>query len=202
MIQRDQPDNLVVALCQCGCGLPAPIAARTYAKWGHVKGEPMRFARGHASRMGPSAKERFWANVVHEGDCWVWRGGRDADGYGYLKVSGKQVRAHRFAYEMYRGAAPGPMFVCHTCDNPPCVNPSHLFLGTAIDNARDAAGKGRMARLIGEANPRSLPRSVVVAVAAAPGSQREVARRLGVAQATVSRIRAGKHSFTRSAACL
>ena len=81
--------------------------------------------------------------------CWVWKLSKDHVGYGRLKVSlGSRDRfvftsAHRYAYQIWNGEIPGGMCVLHRCDNPPCCNPEHLFLGTHSDNMRDMHTKGR-----------------------------------------------------------
>lgn len=91
-----------------------------------------------------------WENKTSEPDengCINWLGALDKDGYGRIKPkNGKRMRTHRFAYQKHFGMIPEKMFVCHHCDNPSCVTPEHLWLGTAKDNALDRAKKGRGAR--------------------------------------------------------
>lgn len=96
--------------------------------------------------LTPEAIARFWA-AVPDGDneCWEWMKGRDLNGYGRMKVGSRTVKTHRVSWALHFGIIPPGMFVLHRCDNPPCCNPQHLFLGSTADNARDASSKGRLA---------------------------------------------------------
>ena len=95
--------------------------------------------------------QRFWRQVARgePGDCWRWLGGT-RKGYGRFKLKGRMVTAHRHAYELEVGPIPDGLFVLHECDNPSCVNPRHLFLGTQLDNIRDRDKKGRHVACHGE----------------------------------------------------
>jgi hypothetical protein len=85
-----------------------------------------------------------------ENGCWVWSANKDRDGYGVLTHHRKkQLRAHRASYEFYKGAIPDGAFVCHSCDNPSCINPDHLFIGSPKDNTQDMIRKGRKGTLLG-----------------------------------------------------
>jgi hypothetical protein len=87
---------------------------------------------------------RFWRHVTKTDGCWLWTGARRPTGYGAFNgPGGITVRAHRYAYELAYGAIADDAIVCHTCDNPPCVRPDHLFLGTVQDNVADRQAKGR-----------------------------------------------------------
>lgn len=107
-------------------------------------------ARDMRRKRGPKPRpvaERFWRHVDKLGPngCWVWTGYRDAKGYGSFNSGSRGELAHRFSYRLANGALSSELpNVLHRCDNPPCVNPAHLFAGTQLDNIRDAVQKGRL----------------------------------------------------------
>lgn len=106
-----------------------------------------------------SLENRFFRNLkMGEPDqCWEWHGCRDAKGYGRFSVNGKNQLAHRLAWKFLIGPIKSGLFACHHCDNPPCCNPNHIFLGSNRDNMIDAARKGKLghSRQCGEARPLS-----------------------------------------------
>lgn len=156
----------------------------------------------YPNRLRP-LEERFWAKVQKSEACWVWRGTIDArtGGYGRFRPDGhgRQVRAHRVSWELANGPIPEGMHVLHRCDNPPCVRPDHLFLGTNRDNIADRVAKGRGRGFTFRPDARSKPRGSqngmakllesdiphIRAAAAAGESQRAIARRYGVDPGTV-----------------
>lgn len=98
--------------------------------------------------------QRFWkyANKKSNNDCWDWTGACNSGRYGMIRINRKNIGAHRFSWELHFDKIPNGLLVCHHCDNPTCVNPFHLFLGTTIDNTKDMFDKGRANKSKGEDN--------------------------------------------------
>lgn len=135
--------------------------------------------------------QRFWAHVEKTATCWLWTGSVDKDGYGKY---GKLEKAHRLSWLLHYGLLPDNLLVCHHCDNPPCVRPEHLFLGTNSDNQQDAIRKGRKYMPQGEeCSWTRVPEEDIEAVFRLVGtlSQRLIAQRLGLSQGYVSELLAG-----------
>jgi hypothetical protein len=114
--------------------------------------------------VGPKPRDwrdRFWEKVDKRDaeSCWNWIAGTDLDGYGLLKMGSRKTKrysgkASRLSYALAYGPIPDGKNVCHRCDNPKCVNPAHLFLGSTLDNIRDMDAKGRRRPVKGEAHGR------------------------------------------------
>ena len=96
--------------------------------------------------------KRFWEKVDKTDVCWLWMASKDRDGYGYFNVGGAIRKAHRVSYELAHGSIPEGAHVCHTCDNPSCVRPDHLWLGDNRLNTLDRDRKGRQRPPYGERN--------------------------------------------------
>jgi hypothetical protein len=160
---------------------------------------------------GDRKETRFWERVrrvtgarkLAFPGCWEWQGSRFENGYGRIHVRGKRIGTHRYAWECQRGAIPAGMLVLHRCDNPRCVNPDHLFLGTHADNMQDMVRKGRNAGgggLAGEANScarltddqvREI-RQHYVNAKRRYGLGTQLARRYGVSPALISSVVRGR----------
>ena len=179
-------------ICTCRrCGVE--FAEKPYGKNMYCSHK----CRGEGRRVDPVAS--FWAKVAKpEGDgCWLWTGGLISTGYGLLSVRGKLTLAHRYSYTLHNEPITNGLHVLHRCDNPRCVNPGHLFLGTNDDNIRDRIAKGRGR---GHARPKSrgenhcnakLTDDAVREMRAMAGRgvpHNEIARQFGVSHATANKI--------------
>lgn len=126
-------------------------------------------------------------------DCWEWTMSKGKkERYGRVWFEGRKHKAHRIAYQLYIGEIPEGMCVCHHCDNPSCVNPKHLFLGTRKDNMKDCANKGRIRCPRGEHHPRAkLTAADVVEIRTSTVSSRTLAPEYGITSAAIRNIRRG-----------
>lgn len=154
---------------------------------------------GIAARSTPEAlTQRFWQHVVKSDGCWEWTGHRvgqvGRNNYGEMALPGQRhngIRAHRFSWELHYGPIPDGLWVLHRCDNPPCVRPDHLFLGTRADNLADMVAKGRAT--VGERSALAkLTRDQVIDIrqryAAGIVMQQQLAAEYGVHAGTISGI--------------
>ena len=152
-----------------------------------------RSSRGSSSknkgRTFATLEERFWSKVTkgRPNACWEWQGARQVQGYGYLHAGAASSRrweiAHRVAWTIHFGEVPEGLVVCHHCDNPPCCNPAHLFLGTRADNNRDRRDKGRSHSKLNEVGVREIMRRLE-----AGERQASIAKLFNVTHQTISDI--------------
>lgn len=144
---------------------------------------------------------RFWERVEKTAACWLWTGYINRAGYGTIGAGGRNatpLKAHRVSWEIHNGPIPGDLCVLHRCDNPRCVRPAHLFLGTRADNAADRGAKGRTGHgvSLGTANGGAVLTNRIVReirrLATAGATNRDIAARFGVAPSLVSMVKTGK----------
>ena len=128
-----------------------------------------------------------------DGGCWEWVGAKWNRQYGTFRLQAKTYIAHRVAYFLATGKQPGQLCVCHICDNPGCVNPSHLFLGTVADNMADRDHKGRQNHPSGEQHCRAkLTEKQVLRIRASDKTLQAIADKYGVTRQTISHIKTRK----------
>lgn len=139
---------------------------------------------------------RFMGKVAVTATCWEWTAAKTKDGYGEIGFRGKTARAHRVAFLLFVGEIPPGLSVLHTCDNPGCVNPAHLYAGTQAMNVRDRIERGRSRHPFGENHGRAkLTEKDVAEIRAALASgcvQRRLSERFGVTPTTILKIKKGE----------
>jgi hypothetical protein len=169
--------------CECGCGRKTNVATRSATRNGYVRGQPMRYVRGHRrSRLKVSLDERIAKCTITEDrsfatECVIWVGRLNDNGYGVTQCEGKIVYAHRANYERAHGPIPEGMQIDHLCRNPACVNPEHLEVVTPAENVRRST---RAKLTMAEAERiRELAGTI---------SQKELAKRFSIDDSVISRI--------------
>jgi len=131
---------------------------------------------------------RFFNSVDKTDTCWLWTSAIDGTGRGTIKYNGKSTGAHRVSWILHNGEIPLGLSVCHECDNPVCVNPKHLFLGTHKDNMQDMTSKNRQAKGVKQGSSKLSPEDVI-SIRKDVRTQVEIASSYGIAQVQVSRIK-------------
>jgi hypothetical protein len=127
--------------------------------------------------------DRFWSKVNKANGCWTWNAGLNRDGYGSIKIKGKFWLAHRYAMVLAGHIIEGKV-VCHKCDNPSCVNPDHLFVGTQADNVKDMIAKNRYVK------PQSkLSAADIIAIQESTDSYKEIGKRFNISAPYVCNIK-------------
>ena len=181
-----------------GCDAPARTRGWCDTHWHRVKTygsddpQPGGDFRRVPSWWGDDERLRHHGWRVTAGGCWEFAGNRDRRGYGRLSGGGRRMTfAHRMAYRAWSGPLPDDALVCHECDNPPCINPAHLYLGTQGDNMGDAYRRGRTARgerQGGHVLTEEEVLRILVRYRGGGVTQRALAAEYGVTQAAVNKI--------------
>lgn len=173
--------------CRCDCG-GEHIVSTQHLKTGQVKkckACPLKTDK----ELLEEAIERFNQNIEKKGSCWIWKG-IIVKSYGMMFYK-KPIKSHRFSYMLFNGQLDPNKFICHTCDNPLCVNPDHLFQGSSKENTQDASKKGRL--LSGEKSHYSkLTEEEVIDILTSKEKGVTLASRYGVDKNTISNIRRRK----------
>lgn len=152
----------------------------------------------HAASYGPrkGLADQLWSKVEKTDTCWIFRRSLNHAGYGQIhsSIRKRPLLAHRVAYELTHGPIPDGLFVCHKCDNPPCCNPDHLFLGTPADNREDQRQKDRIPYGVQHQNAVLSDDDVItiLELGARRVPQQEIAHQFGVTQSLVSRLLSGQ----------
>lgn len=144
--------KLTMPICRkCKRSLPREAFDPAYDKMGNPRGLQLRCRE---CQRKPTLLQKLMARIeIRRDGCWIWTGVVANTGYGHWHVDGRIHGVHRLMYELHHGPIPDGLLVCHRCDVRACCNPAHLFLGTARDNARDCADKGRTVKRPGELHP-------------------------------------------------
>lgn len=158
-------------------------------------GRGLNNGRGFCKEKWKPLRQRFEDRLNKGVSCWEWLGSKNKNGYGTMKIDSKMYFSHRLSYEIYNNTKiPDGMLVCHKCDNPSCVNPEHLFIGTHKDNFDDMCNKGRQKIIApppkrGEDSPNSkINEETVRSIRGYEGTFADNARKHGISKSQIVRI--------------
>lgn len=152
-------------------------------------------------RTAQEPEQRFWRFVKKTDNCWIWTGHKDRAGYGTFGVpKGRMLRAHRYSWKIAHGEIPdSQILVMHKCDNPSCVNPEHLFLGSQKDNSADKVSKNRQAKgshqglsKVTEDQVHTIRDRYIHGQRGGLNTTRRLSKEFGISLATVKQIVSGK----------
>lgn len=153
-----------------------------------------QFYKDKEKKYNYAVGDKFWVNVIKTDSCWLWNGVKDDSGYGLLCIDSNRSRAHRYSYTIHNGLIPKGLLVRHSCDNPSCVNPDHLSLGTHKDNKMDSILKLRHAHH--ESNGRAVITTEIALkvkdMITNGSSPLKISEKLGISKYIVIDIKRGK----------
>ena len=195
--------NIPYGLCHCGCGQMSPVSTYSQKSLGYIIDRPRKFIPKHHHHLRePLSIESRFSGMIDKnglllhpdlGQCWGWKGSVDKHGYGQWGRSEEcnESYAHRVSWMLHYGPIPVCRHVLHRCDNPPCCNPEHLFLGDQDDNMKDAASKSRLPRdTKHHLNKLTIPQVLEIRRLLRRGelTQREIGERFGVTRGAIQGV--------------
>lgn len=138
--------------------------------------------------------DRFWGYVNRGCGCWLWKASTNSTGYGHIGINGKIHLAHRISYMLANGRYKSSKCILHKCDNPPCVKPSHLYIGDLKDNMRDAFSRKRLSRVGSRNSQAKLNEKIVVEMRKLKGkkSYSNVGKLFGVSKSCADHVLSGR----------
>ena len=200
--EAEKPNDKVSGaywLCVCDCGNEL-IARGANLRHGSPKSCGCQnkeissdFMKSMSLDKHGTLEQRFLSRFSKSANgCWIWSAHKDKDGYGILPANGPATRAHRYSIEYYKGINPKGFVVCHSCDNPSCVNPDHLFLGMPIDNVGDMLQKQRDKMVGSRNNKAKLNEKEAMDIYLSKLSTSALIDKYSISKTTINRIKAKK----------
>lgn len=130
--------------CQCSCGVKINVTRCNLIQRSTKSCGCLNYENDEVYEK--TQEERFFRYVLKTESCWIWKGGLDKEGYGIFNHRTHKIKSHRYSFGRFKEPIKKGLVICHTCDNPKCVNPDHLYQGTQIDNMKDVSIRKRWIR--------------------------------------------------------